>query len=156
MTLEYAAIGVSAGTVLLGAIAVIVSLRSIKAQLELQIFTEYTRRYSEIMDGLPLDVRSPKFDLESVDPEQRSAILRSIRRFFYLCSDEWFLHSKKKIPQDLWQIWLMGMQDSLRLPVFVQAWAILGGEYGFYPDFADFVRETMPEGAVVLIDRDAR
>jgi hypothetical protein len=134
-----------AATVLL----VWVTLRGIREQLWLLTFSEYTRRYAEIVDMLPPDARRPgaTFDFAALSPPERDRILTAMRRYLNLCSEERFLHSRGKIDATTWSIWRTGIRDTARLPCFQAAWTMLRSEYEYYTDFQAFMDELVRESA---------
>ena len=69
--------------------ALFLQMRSNGRQLRLQNFTEYTKRYQEIMLKLPGNITSEMFDIESLSTERREILLRYLRAYFDLCSEEY-------------------------------------------------------------------
>lgn len=118
-----------------------VTLHGIRAQLWLMTFSEYTRRYSDIVKSLPPDARrpGPAVELGKLPVELRDGLLTAMRSYFNLCSEELFLHIQRRIDETTWKIWETGMRDTSTLPYFRAAWAELRGEYQFYPEFQRFV-----------------
>lgn len=134
-------------TVLLTGIAIFVTLRGIRDQLRLQTFSEYTRRYGEIVRDLPSESRSPvgEFDLSSLLPERRDVVLNTARAYLNMTSEEFFLNSKGHIDPDTWEIWQAGMRETLGLPWLRQAWQELRPEYTYVAEFAHFVDSSLSE-----------
>ncbi len=129
------------GLVLATAALVGVTLKGIREQLWLMTFAEYTRRYTEIMDDVPFDARRPgaKFDISSLSASAREAFLEAARSYLNLCSEELYLHKRGRLDRKTWQIWEVGIRDTLRCPGFQAAWAVLREEYNFYGDFQTFM-----------------
>ena len=127
--------------VLITGIAGLLSLRGLREQLWLVTFTEYTRRYSEIMDALPFEARRPggQFDLEALPADERDRALGAMRKYLNLSSEELYLHNRAKIDGETWGIWRTGIRDTLRLPCFRGAWRHLRDEYDFFPEFREFI-----------------
>ena len=141
MQTDWISVLVEVLTVVLAAAAILYSMHGLKQQLRLSTFLEFTRRYSEIMDPLPFDARIPDspYDLAKVPAEEREQVLRVVRKYANLCSEEFHLHQKKKIDGDTWEIWRLGMQDTMRLPCFRDGWRQIRAEYDLYGDFRRMV-----------------
>jgi len=90
-----------------------------------QVFTEYTRRYQEIMLPIPTAVFSSDFDLDRLDLADREAVLRALRAYFDMCSEELHLERGKKLDQKVWKYWQEGILDLLKFPAFRQAWGYM-------------------------------
>jgi hypothetical protein len=137
----------SLATVMVSALAIAVGLKSVRDQLRLSIFLEYTERYAKIMRDMPFEAREPGsgYLLASRPDEERYRVLRIFREYLNLCSEERWLHDHHRIDNPTWNIWECGMQDAARFPCFRDAWDILAPEYNAYKDFQDFVtRKLLP------------
>jgi len=139
------------GAVLLAGVTIFMTLRGLRAQLWLQTFGEYTRRYSEIVANLPSESRRPggTFRLEELGSEQRDKVLNAVRAYLNLCSEEFFLHGRRKIDGETWGIWRRGIEETVALPWFRQTWGEMRPEYAaYYPEFCSFMDDcvsAMPE-----------
>jgi hypothetical protein len=137
--------------VLVTALLALVTLKGIREQLWLMTFAEYTRRYSEIMDDLPFEARRPggNFDLGALPVNERQRALGAMRRYLNLCSEELYLHQRRKVDDETWSIWVTGIRDTVRLPCFQHAWSLLRPEYDFYADFCSFMDDVAGKTAAV-------
>lgn len=128
--------------------------RGVQEQLWTLTFTEYTKRYADIVEIFPDSVRRPgaSFDFNSISPDDRERIMRGMRRYLNLCSEEMFLHSRKKIDKATWEIWKTGMRDTARFPCYRESWRHLRFEYDCYPDFRDFMDEIVAGAGSLSID----
>ena len=61
--------------------------------MQLSFFSEYTRRYQDIMLHLCNDNSEEYY-----------------RLYFDLCSEEFYLHERKSLPDDVWKMWEDGMK----------------------------------------------
>lgn len=134
-------------TVLLTVVAIFATLRGIRDQLRLQTFSEYTRRYAEIVSELPSESRSPhgSFELSSLEPDRRDAVLNAARAYLNLTSEELYLHQKGHIDPDTWEIWSTGIRETVGLPWLRQSWQQLRAEYTYFSDFVAFVEGCLSE-----------
>jgi hypothetical protein len=142
---EIVAIATVAG-VLVGLAATVVALRGVRNQLWLQTFSEYTRRYSEIVRELPSEARRPggRFIFEELDDEHQGHVLNTARSYLNLCSEEYFLHSRGRIDDETWEIWRAGMVEVLRAPWIQTTWDLLRSEYRF-AEFCEFLDSCVQE-----------
>ncbi len=107
-------------TAIASVIAIVVGLFSLHKQLQSQFFAEYTRRYSELMEKMPV---------EYFDPQKSKAIalndeMLKICRFYYdLSSEEYELNRQKRLNPRVWRFWESGIKETVNLPVFEKAWS---------------------------------
>lgn len=132
------------------AFAGVASLRGVRDQLWLITFSEYTRRYSEIMDGLPYEARRPggDFDLKKLAEGERERVLATARRYLNLCSEELYLNKRGALDDGTWEIWRTGIADTARMPFFRDAWELLRQEYDYYGDFHAMVDDLLVKAPV--------
>jgi hypothetical protein len=123
-----------------------VTLRGLRNQLWLTTFAEYTGRYSDITRRLPAESRRPggDFDIEQLSETERGSILNAVREYMNLCSEEFYLHGRKKIDDETWSIWEVGMKETVRLPWIQETWTSIRAEYSSYPEFREFIDSFMP------------
>ena len=126
------------------------SLRSVRDRLWLQTFSDYTSRYLDIVDRLPDEARDSDTALnpETLPAGERRRLMIGLRRYFNLCSEEFYLRKRRRIDDETWRIWAGGIQATMRLPTFSTAWTIIGPEYDYFADFQAFMRRVI-EGAEV-------
>jgi hypothetical protein len=137
---------------ILSAMAIAVTIRSLRDQLWLQTFAEYTRRYSDIVTDLPSESRSPDsdFSIESLHQDEQGPFLNRVRAYVNLCSEELYLRRHKRIDKETWSIWTEGIEATVALPWFRSGWPALRREYSFFPEFCVFVDECIEEGSTRL------
>lgn len=136
----------SLAAVVVSAVAIVAGLKSVRDQLRIAVFLDYTKRYGTIMADMPYEAREPGSDyrLASQPREERYRVLAIFREYLNLCSEEKWLHDHHRIDHPTWGIWKCGMQDVARFPSFSDAWEILRPEYEAYGDFQDFVTKLLP------------
>ena len=76
---------------------------------KLQFFAEYTRRYQDIILRMPKDHNDPLW-------------LNYMQLYFDLCSEEYYLRGKGIIDNDVWDLWVDGMEFAMRKLSFKRAW----------------------------------
>jgi hypothetical protein len=132
------------------AIAVVVAYRQLMSELKtrsndeeaqsrtlrLTFFAEYTKRYQEIILNLPEDL-----DDESILDDKEETTKRYLRVYFDLCSEEYFLHTKKHIDDEVWDEWKKGMKASFNKKAVLKYWQKRNKSP--YKDFDKFVNENL-------------
>lgn len=134
----------SLAAVALSALAIVVGLKSVRDQLRMAIFLEYTKRYSKIMQHMPFEARQPggRYKLAS-QPENERRILSAFREYLNMCSEEKWLYDHRRVDQATWSIWEHGMRDTASFPSFGDSWKTLRPEYDAYMKFQKFVDELL-------------
>jgi hypothetical protein len=102
-----------------------------------QYFTEYNRRYQEVVSRAPSDIRDPKFQLAGRSDRER--ILRLAHAYFDLCFEQWHLYQRAWVTPKLWSFWKSGMTVGFSRPAFEQAWIIIRVEKRCDKKFLSFV-----------------
>ncbi|MCG7970003.1 MAG: hypothetical protein JBO36_05035 [Candidatus Thiodiazotropha taylori] len=115
------------------------SINQFRKQLQLTVFTDYTKRYQEIILNFPEEINRDDFDFDKLDTEKRDKTLRYMRAYFDLCSEEYFLHSKGDIDEATWNEWRSGMRFAFSKSAFKKGWEIVNLDTMYYPDFFKFV-----------------
>ena len=97
-------------------VGIVVALKGVRDQLWLQMFSDYTRRYHEIVRDLPSESRDPEgtFDFESLDGAKRGDILNAVRGYLNLCSEEYYLYRRGRIEKKLGESGGMGSKKGKR------------------------------------------
>jgi hypothetical protein len=142
---EYVALAVEVVAIGVASAAVYFAVAGVRDQLRLQTFAEYTRRYGDIFGSLSSVARDPgsDFALADLDEADRDRHLNIARSYFNLCSEEYYLHKRRRIDRDTWAIWCQGMTEVMRLRWLRAAWISLGSEYSYVPEFAEFFEARM-------------
>ena len=127
---------VSAITVIVSAVFSFLTIRNatknsnnvIKNSLELankqhrfQFFSDYTRRYQDLVLHMPPDIE--KLPLDNDD------VRTFMRLYFDLCSEEFYLHSQGVIDDEAWMLWIEGMKMAMKREKFKTAWKSMGAYY---------------------------
>jgi hypothetical protein len=145
MNFKEAAELVSIIGVFITAIALWFTVRSFQKQLQLNFFSEYTKRYQEITLNLPESINREDFDYDLLEAEVRDKTLRYMRAYFDLCSEEYFLKRKKHIDDETWREWKTGMEFAFSKTAFREAWKLLQLDTIYYGEFTKFVSDCMPQ-----------
>jgi hypothetical protein len=116
-------------------------------QLRLQTFSEYTKRYQEIILHFPEDINERQFDFGKLNNETRERTMRYMRAYFDLCLEEFWLHEKGFIDEEWWKVWEGGMSTAFNKIAFRNAWEVVIQDTKFGETFINFVNGLlMPKG----------
>ncbi len=117
-------------------------MKSVKKQLELQNFLEYTRRYQDIMLNLPesIHVGTFKFSETRINENDLKAI-RFIRAFYDLSAEEFFLHNNGLINNATWRLWKKGIFATINNRAFHEAWTVIRPDTHHPEAFIRFIDE---------------
>ncbi len=143
ITIKEVAEMVSVIGVFITAVALWFTVRSFQKQLQLNFFSEYTRRYQEITLNLPESINEDNFDYSSLTPEVKDKTMRYMRAYFDLCSEEYFLKRKGNIDNETWLEWETGMKFAFSKSAFQQAWGMLQLDTIYYGEFSKLVNESI-------------
>ena len=124
------------------AIVLFLQVSKLTAQLKAQVFSDYTKRYQDIILHFPEDVNEKKFIL-SRERQDYAQTMRYIRAYFDLCYEEWYLHRHKKIDADTWTQWKSGMGSAFSKNAFKQAWDIVKQDTTYGDEFVRFVENLL-------------
>ena len=146
MSVEQVVAFASVAGVIVALASVVVALRGVRDQLWLQTFSEYTRRYGEIVTDLPSEARRPggTYLFDEQDESEQGRVLNTARAYLNLCSEEYYLHSRGRIDDETWTIWRDGMIEVFRAPWIQTTWDILEPEYRFL-EFCEFVDQCIAD-----------
>jgi hypothetical protein len=141
MTTEQWIAGSSIAAVVVGAIAIVVSMTHVRDQFRTLIFLVYTDRYSKTMGRLPFAARHPgsSYRLSEIPEGERAEALAAFRDYFNMCAEEMWLKSNGRIDSGTWRVWHEGMKEVARFPSFTEAWQQLADEYHYFTKFRRFM-----------------
>jgi hypothetical protein len=125
------------------------TLKEVRDQMQISVFSEYTMRYSEIIRDLPDAASNEKLSaLEEASQEEKNRIMGLMRAYFDLCSEEYYLNKMGRIDQETWSRWERGLFYTVRLATFVDAWESIRKE-AYEKDFLNYMDEIL-SGAQTL------
>ncbi|MDQ6988293.1 MAG: hypothetical protein Q9M19_00300 [Mariprofundaceae bacterium] len=124
---------------LIAIIGLIIQSCSLKKQLYLQNFIAYTQRYQEIILHFPEHINESNFCLSSLKQDEKQNLMRYMRAYFDLCFEEFTLHKKGFMHQDLWLIWDEGIKSALSKPAFQQTLQHIQGGTAYPHGFRQWI-----------------
>lgn len=135
---DWSAIGTWVGS--LGTIATVIFMgRGLKKQMGLSFFSEYTKRYQDIVLNFPESINQQDFDFDSLTKEERDKTLRYMRAYFDLCSEEYFLWKEGNIDKNTWREWESGIRYAFSKTAFRKAWETLRLDTIYYGEFTEWL-----------------
>jgi len=143
VSIEYVAISVSLIGVAVPTIALFVTINQFKKQLQLSVFSDYTKRYQEIILNFPACIGRRDFDFSALDSITRDNVLRYMRAYFDLCSEEYYLWEDKCIADKVWREWESGIKYAFSTTAFIQGWKLIGFGADYYARFACYVNSII-------------
>ncbi len=130
---------IQAGMLFVAIIGLFYSWYADHRQRRYMLYSEYTKRYQDFFMKIPDEVYE---GVASLDVNT----IRYIRIYFDLCSEEYHLMKAKEITEDVWTLWVEGMQTALANDIYVEAWEKLKYEYN--TDFRTYFEENVVNKAV--------
>lgn len=137
-------------TVVMAAIGVIIALCAnrnqlitFNRQLKLNFFSDYTKRYQEIILNFPENINAKDFSLEKLKRKERNKTLRYMRAYFDLCSEEFYLNEEKYIDEKVWGVWEGGIKFALSKAAFQQSWKLINMDTSYDDDFKKWVKKEI-------------
>lgn len=118
----------------------------IKIQNELmkkQFFSEYTKRYQDIILNFPENINDNDFTYDKLDDQTRNKTMRYMRVYFDLCSEEFFLQKNNDIDEKVWKEWKEGIKWAYNKPAFILAWEKVTKESNFFVEFKEFINNEI-------------
>ena len=94
-----------------------------KRSEQLQFYAYFWKKYDRILESLPISIFDENFRLE--DANDPDALMVSLRSYFDLCTQEFFMHQQGLIEEVIWENWSRGLLACMELEVFKQAYSRL-------------------------------
>lgn len=134
--------------VVVGFASTLLTIRRQTQVLQTQVALEFFKRYADVTAAMPDSLRlakyySPKVELSDAEWGQ---ITRCMISYGNLCSEEFALWEKGRIPKDIWKLWVSGMNENFEAPLWRLAWKKVIREYGSYEDFVKFMEKRLQDG----------
>jgi len=138
------------GTIVLGFVGVVVTLRSHHRQMHAQLFIEFSSRFHHVLGALPAQTWTPGTAGQEIPP--RSEVLtKSCLQCFHIIADLHHLHKGGYISRDLWKPWQQGMRRTMQGPVMRREWLAMEEAFNHSPEFCRYMDELM-HGAPPTVD----
>ncbi|MDL2265644.1 hypothetical protein LJC43_04605 [Parabacteroides sp. OttesenSCG-928-G21] len=117
--------------------------KTFNKQLKLNFFSEYTKRYQDIALNLPENINDDDFSYKNMLDEERSHVLRYMRVYFDLCSEEFYLYSNNCLDENVWENWEEGISCTMNKKAYKEAWKIINASHFYNGDFEKWVESKM-------------
>lgn len=105
---------------LLTMLGTLLMMRRQALALQTQVALEFFRRYADISKAMPDHLRFAKYPWNNSPPseEEYRKIIRSMIEYGNLCSEEFALRQKRRIPKDLWEVWVDGIRENFEAEIW--------------------------------------
>lgn len=121
----------SIAAIVISVISLSIQRKSSNQQLVVANFSEYTRRYQDLIGKFPSSVIRDDFDLRLLSEEESEHVLRCMWIYFDLCYEEYFLYKSNFIDVRLWKVWREGIKTAMSRPAFQQSWTLISSKSSF-------------------------
>lgn len=111
----------------------------------LQFYAFFWKKWDRILEALPNGIFEPDFDLSK--REDADAIMVTLRSYFDLCAQEFFMYEEGVIEESIWANWRRGLLSCMTLPVFRDAYGNLKVEMS-YPEFHAWLSQSLAEAEI--------
>ena len=128
--------------VIVAIIAIWLQMKKLNNQLIIQQFSDYTKRYQEIILHFPENINEQSFDF-STDPNKNTT-MRYMRAYFDLSFEEWHLNQRKLIDTETWNVWEGGIKTALSKAAFNKAWLVIKKDISYGQEFETFLDHFIP------------
>jgi len=114
--------------------------------LKLNFFADYTKRYQEIILNFPESINQKNFDIRKMPENDRNEVLKYMRVYFNLCSEEYDLYTNNYISERVWKNWKEGIEFAFSKKAFVDAWYIIKLDTTYYSKFTILINDILKGG----------
>ncbi len=81
-----------------------------------------TAQYRKIMEDIPIDIWLGS-KLTTLAKDRQDQCRDAIYRYIDLSNEQAFLHSKKRVGDETWAEWSVGIKGNMELPAFREVWS---------------------------------
>jgi hypothetical protein len=118
--------------------------------LQTQVATEFHRRFAEIAERMPDELRLAGTDeamLASLPADRRASVLRSALAYFNLGSEEFALRETGRLGRDVWQVTSRELAANFASPIWREAWQEIRDGYVSHPAFRETIDAMVKKAA---------
>lgn len=137
---------ISAVTQVLGFGGIIWGLAQNRRSLQTQVAIDFYKRFADLAERMPVELRLPSGDgrLSSLSEPVRSQVVKSVMSYLNLCSEEYALFLRGRLPQDVWDVSRKEIEANFESTLWRDAWELVKPRYMSDPEFVRFM-----DGAVL-------
>lgn len=118
-------------------------LKIFNEQLKLNFFADYTKRYQEIILNFPENINQQDFNYQNLSETDKNKVLRYMRVYFDLCSEEYDLFRAGYISERVWKNWKEGIEFAFSKKAFIDAWDIIKMDTIYYHEFTNWINKVL-------------
>src|SRR5262249_18330025 len=133
--------------IVVGFIGTFVTIRRQTQVFQTYVALEFFRRYADISKGMPDRLRFAKYatDTSPIPNEEWRRITRSMIEYLNLCSEEFALWKRGRVPSDIWELWKSGLRENFEAELWRTAWNEVFREYTTHEPFMRFMKKLVRE-----------
>jgi len=131
------------GTVLVGVVGVVVTLRSHRRQMHAQMFIEFSSRAHHILSMLPAQTFIANASADHSIPPRSDELTRACLQCFHIIADLHHLHKAGYISEDLWRPWQRGIRRTMQGPVLKREWLAVEPAFDHQPELCHYMRQLI-------------
>ncbi len=132
------------GTIAIGFLGVMVTLRSHRRQMHVQMFIEFTSRVHDVLGSMPVQIWMIS-DHEQALPPPSAELTRSCLQCFHIVANLFDLQKAGYISRELWRPWQRGIRRTMQGPLLQQEWFRVEGAFSHHPEFCHYMRAMIAE-----------
>lgn len=129
-------------SVIVAITAIWLQIKKLNNQLIIQQFSDYTKRYQEIILHFPENINEQSFDFSTAP--NKNITMRYMRAYFDLSFEEWHLNQRKMIDSETWKVWEGGIKTALSKTAFSNAWLVIKKDTSYGQEFEKFLDNFLP------------
>jgi hypothetical protein len=97
-------------------------IRLVRKQATTTFEDTMTAQYRKIMEDIPTDIWLGS-ELKTLTKEHQDRCRDAIYRYIDLSNEQAFLHNKKRVTDEVWTEWRIGIKGNMELPAFKEVWS---------------------------------
>jgi hypothetical protein len=108
-----------------------------RTQLAVQIMLQYSDKFTTLLQGMPEEIINARRNLTLPDPTFENT--QHIRAVVYVLLELHYLHRKRYLPIDIWNLWFQNLEATVSSPLFVREWQFLRPDFEAHTSFCEFL-----------------
>ena len=136
---------VQLGTIVIGFLGVLVTLRAHRRQMHMQMFIEFTSRVHDVLGSMPIQMWMIA-DGEGL-PQRSAELTKSCLQCFHILANLFDLHKAGYVSKELWKPWQRGIRRTMQGPLLQQEWFAVEVAFSHHPEFCHYMSSMIGEKA---------
>ena len=137
---------VQLGTIAIGFLGVLVTLRAHRRQMHVQMFIEFTSRVHDVLGSMPIQMWLVPDDSNEL-PQRGPELTKSCLQCFHIVANLFDLHKAGYVSHELWKPWQRGIRRTMQGPLLQHEWLTVEAAFSHHPEFCHYMRSMIGEKA---------